>query len=549
MKRFLAPLAALLIVAGCLNQGQSSKIDRETMWDVFMAIPAGTFQGLLAQPSARATLKDQVVYDDEVNILHRYYPASEMSPDMDPVSASVAAFRYDKGGKLLVLAYDGFGTFVSGVDKMDCFEYDLSKKTAVRVVNPLADILSKKGDTSEFRYFLKEDGFDVYDEEGTYAGTYKWNGSTFELLPDYLGKVVEKLPADAFISQLSAVAGKDERAQLLRDGIYTAGSNEDALTIRAENYGNGYYFSAYNEPELVVGNLRMYRYSGKGEKYLVLWTVDDVITEAVVSPTVMKAYDYNPADGSLVPVQPDMDPVTAPDFADPIISYPNFITEDGEVYQLENPSLGMTIVPDADGLRYYPCSDISNYYDRVFFHIDLKWDGKRFVKDESSLYKGSLYSGGVGGIYLDDLFISADQFPGMNFVYKEDQFVDGIQFFHYDLFDAAGNLVLRFVPYPVANSDGNYDFQAIEVYSPKYVTYGGFGVGSKMKDIYEAPSIFGGDVYDGYLKRLYTGSEGQYVHIWYEGASYGMRFHTDNPDILSEDARVTKVSIEPNAVG
>ncbi|MBR6054124.1 MAG: hypothetical protein IKP46_02145 [Bacteroidales bacterium] len=539
MKKLLVILAAVLLVAACNFGSKKGEISEELMWKVFMAVPAEYMPEHMATAEQREALKVEPKHDEEEedycecegegpqpgkNTLSRVV----FSDDIPWEGAMIVVYPYSDGKRVFVIQYmDNLGIDIYPDLEVNFFTYhiDTGEMTPAAAPSFLEGV---------DHWYALEDGIELREGFEFFLGHATWNGETFIMDPEYLMDAYCLIPESDFPEELP---DEDISLKTRRAAFYTPPIFEEEENRYGYNTEFFLTYGGFNGKSTFFCECALYKYNGKDE-WLCVFRAGDTSADGERHALALKAYNYNPADRSLKETKLPCEECSRKDFDKPLLTWPDALMPDG-TYLLDN-EYRTECSLSTDNLRFYPVyDDVSWEFDS---YVVCDWNGSKFVRQETSdrvIYGSMGFGGMIIGIGLEPP--KPGQIPGYDIktVVDEDDYTGLSK--HVEI-SKDGKLVVRL---GVLDYDGSiFD---LELFSPEYKTSGGFGVGSKMKDILEHPSDVFED-YHGTAEWLDYGDRPG-IRLTLEYCSDEVVFYTDDPKPRSAGAKVTSIAFQPIAVG
>lgn len=355
------------------------------------------------------------------------------------------------------------------------------------------------------------------------------------------------LPDDVFQSISASIADASARKTLAVDGNYETGSNEDtrsfSLNYDAEVSADELNVCCFQDP--VFCYIQMYIYKMEAEDdWFVLYDVAEKLDEGPAVSLLTKGYRFDAKKNILEETGLRSEPYSKQDFYDPVASWPYLKSGD----EVKSTHIAML------DFGYYVCPNIEEadsptvILDPTPFSVKYVWDGEKFCKAGLGTALGFVDHLAAFNV-LEQKPVPFDfEFPGCRMESLSEEGYNNVPIRHFDLYQGDERLI-RMDPFSLSDDEGRFILMQITSYSSRYTTSEGYGVGSLMKEILQAPTYFGMDALE-FTREEETLEDGRKaLAIRFPGYEAEMLFVTDAPEISLDNALVSEVIIRPIAKG
>ncbi len=355
------------------------------------------------------------------------------------------------------------------------------------------------------------------------------------------------LPDDAFDSVAIPLADASVRKTLAADGNYETGSNEDtknfSLNYDAEVSADELNVCCFQGPVACYINMHIYKMEAEDD-WFVLYDLSEVLDEGPCLSLQTRGYRFNAKKNVLEETGLLSDPYTKDEFYDPVASWP---------YIKSGEDVKSTHVVMMDW-GYYVCPNIEEPTDpiRIANAIPLSikyfWMGDKFCKAGHGPALGFVDNLAAFNV-LEQILVPFDfEFPGCRMESRAEEGYNNVPIRHFDLYQGEEHLI-RMDPFSLSDDEGRFILMQVTSYSSRYTTSEGYGVGSLMKEILQAPTYYGMDATD-FIRTEETLEDGRKaIAIRFEGYEAETLFVTDAPEVSLDNALVSEVIVRPIAKG
>ena len=354
------------------------------------------------------------------------------------------------------------------------------------------------------------------------------------------------LPDDAFASIAAGIAPQPARKALLDTFSFTSGSNEDTRSFSLfydPETPDELTVSCFQDPVFDYFQLHAYK-TGSAGKWLILSDSGESVADAPMHSLVTKAFLLDAGKGELQETGLKSDPYDNTDFYDPIASWP-YIKSGNDVKSTH------VVMMD---WGYYLCPNITDQpgeqdaMNSIPFALKYEWDGNAFKRNGHGPALGFIDNLAAFNVLEQPKIPDEAEFPGCRMELTQEEGYYNVPVRHYDIYEGEEHLV-RLDPFSLPDEEGRYTLMQVTSYSPRYTTVEGFGVGSLLKDISTARTIYGMESKDLIIQPQETEDGRPAIAVSFQGYDAETLFITDAASADAKGARVVEVLIRPIAQG
>ncbi|MBR5699947.1 MAG: hypothetical protein IKX37_02525 [Bacteroidales bacterium] len=354
------------------------------------------------------------------------------------------------------------------------------------------------------------------------------------------------LPDDAFASLAESLSDASARETLLKEREYISGSNEDTRNFSV-NYDtelpDELTITCFQDPVFCYVQMQAYKMEGKDD-WFILCDTGEMIDDMPMKSVKTGGYHFNSKKATMEETGLQSEPYYNIEFYDPIASWP-WIKNGDDVKSTH-------IVTMPWGYYIHPNiteeSGVQMAMNSTPFALKYVWDGEKFNHEGSG--PALLFVDCLAGLSVTEQpqIPPAADFPGCLMEMTSEEGYGNIQLRHYDLYCDEEHLV-RLDPFPLPDDEGRYILMEIRVFSPRYKTAEGFGVGTLLKDIRKAETLYGMPPSDLILTNTQTEDGRAALSVSFEGFDAETLFITDAASADDPAAKAVEVLIRPIAMG
>ncbi len=354
------------------------------------------------------------------------------------------------------------------------------------------------------------------------------------------------LPDDAFASLAESLSDASARETLLKEREYISGSNEDTRNFSI-NYDTDLpdelTITCFQDPVFCYVQMQAYKMEGKDD-WFILCDSGEMIDDMPMKSVKTGGYHFNAKKATMEETGLKSEPYANTEFYDPIASWP-WIKNGDDVKSTH-------IVTMPWGYYIHPNiteeSGVQMAMNSTPFALKYVWDGEKFNHEGSG--PALLFVDCLASLSVTEQpqIPSEADFPGCRMEMTSEEGYGNIEIRHYDLYADEEHLV-RLDPFPLPDDEGRYILMEIRVFSPRYKTSEGFGVGTLLKDIRKAETLYGMPPSDLILTNTQTEDGRAALSVSFEGFDAETLFITDAASADDPAAKAVEVLIRPIAMG